>query len=242
MKTILIAMALAIASASASAATCTTATINRDMVIHIQRGMTPEVVTGILGCMPTERPAPVVGSSRLLVWDTEDINPRKQIAVDFAVNYAGSSVLQAQYQEIPLSPGVGMSDGDTGGRDVAAAAAAALIALAAARGSFTGSAAASGCTPAQVNPGAVQRVRPYMSLGAAQAAVGCLPVQNTTTASGSTLMLFAIPLTLGGVYVVSDSRGVVSAVYIDPTVTSYTGVFAPNWIPSAGVISVPALR
>lgn len=96
------------------------------------------------------------------------------------------------------------------------------------------------CTPAQVNPGAVQRIRPYMSVGAAQAAVGCLPVQNTTTASGTTLLRFALPLTPGGLIAVFDSRGAVGAVYTDPTITLYTGAFAPNWIPSAGAL--PALR
>lgn len=92
------------------------------------------------------------------------------------------------------------------------------------------------CTPATVNPGAVQRILPRMSVSAAQAAMGCLPVQNTTGESGMTLLRFALPLTPGGVLVVFDSRGAISVEYIDPTVTSYVGAIAPFWIPSAGVL------
>lgn len=245
MKTIFTVMVLAIASASASAATCTTATINRDMVIHIQRGMTPEVVTGILGCMPTERPAPVEGSSRLLVWDTEDINPRKQITVNFAVNYAGSSALQAQYQEIPLSPGVGMSGGnDTGVRDVAAATV--LIAFAASRGSFIGSAAASGCTPATINPGAVSRIRPHTSIEMVIAMLGCSPAEVfVAEEAGVTRYGFLVPVLNVGLDVYVDSMGVSFAHYTDRTNLAgikYNGALriepplSPSWMPNAGFI------
>lgn len=246
MKTILIVMALAI-SASASAATCTTATINRDMVIHIQRGMTPEAVTGILGCMPTERPAPVVGSSRLLVWNTEDINPRKQIAVNFAVNYAGSSALQAQYQEIPLSPGAGMSGGnDTGVRDVAAATL--LIAASASRGSFIGSAAASGCTPATINPGAVSRIRPHTSIETVIAMLGCSPTEVFVAEEvGTTRYSFQVPLLDVELDVITDALGVSFALYFDrtnPVGIKYNGALrvepplSPSWMPNGGFIPI----
>ena len=245
MKTILIAVALAIASASASAAPCTAITINPDMVIHIQRGMTPEGVSGILGCMPTERPA--LGSSRLLVWGTEDINPRKQIAVDFDVNYAGSSALQARYQEIPLSPGVGVSGGnDTGVEDVATAAV--LIAFAASRGSFIGSPAASGCTPATINAGAVSRIRPHTAIETVIGMLGCSPTEVFfAEIVGVTKYKFLVPILDVELDVFSDSMGVSFAIYIDrtnPLERRYDSALrveqplTPNWMPSAGVIPI----
>ena len=239
------AVALAVLSTSAQAAPCTTITINQDMVIHIQRGMTPEGVSGILGCMPTERPA--LGSSRLLVWGTEDINPRKQIAVDFAVNYAGSSALQARYQEIPLSPGVGMSGGnDTGVEDVATAAV--LIAFAASRGSFIGSPAASGCTPATINPGAVSRIRPHTSIETVIAMIGCSPTEVFVAEEvGTTRYSFQVPLLDVELDVNTDSMGVMFAIYFDrtnPVGIKYNGALriepplSPSWMPSAGVVPI----
>lgn len=114
MKTILIAVALAIASASASAATCTGTMINRDMATYVQRGMTVNDISGLLVCAPIEAPGG-------FAWETRDATMRRQIVVDFA----GSVAIQARYQEIPLSPGVGGSSGnnnDTGAQDAAAAA------------------------------------------------------------------------------------------------------------------------
>ena len=111
-----------------------------------------------------------------------------------------------------------------------------LSALIMALAVFTAAPAWAICTPATVNPGAVQRIAPRMTQSAVLAVMGCLPAQHTTGESGMTLMRFALPLTPGGVLVVFDSRGAISAEYIDPAVTSYTGAIAPYWIPSAGVL------
>lgn len=116
MKTIFTVMVLAIASvsASASAATCTGTMINRDMVTYVQRGMTVNDISGLLVCAPIEAPGG-------FAWETRDATMRRQIVVDFA----GSVAIQARYQEIPLSPGVGGSSGnnnDTGAQDAAATA------------------------------------------------------------------------------------------------------------------------
>lgn len=232
MKTIFIAMALTIASASASAATCTGATINRDMVIYVQRGMTVSDISGVLGCIPIEVPGG-------FAWETRDDSVRRQIAVDFA----SATAIRARYREIPLSPGVGVSGGnnnDTGVRDAAAVA---LLAFAASRDSVVGSAAASGCTPVQVNPSAVQRIKPRMNAGAVQAIMGCLPTETMIGESGTTLLRFAVPFVNGGVYVIFDAMGTSYAEYMDPLVVSYNSALraepplAPQWIPSAGVIS-----
>lgn len=235
MKTILIAMALTIASASASAATCTVTMINRDMVTYVQRGMTVNDISGLLVCAPIEAP----GGS--LAWETRDATMRRQIVVDFA----GSVAIQARYQEISLSPGVGMSDGDTGGRDVAAVAA--LIALAAARDYFTGSAGASGCTPAQVNEAAQRRVVPGMTLPGAIAAIGCTP-KELVPSSGGMLASWTIAglgeVEGGGLHVFFDGAGAAATMYFPPVaVSAYSGQLrgfpgvTPPWLPGAGVIA-----
>lgn len=235
-------VALAVLSTLAQAAPCSTITINPDMVIHIQHGMAPEDVSGILGCMPTERPA--LGSSRLLVWGTEDINPRKQIAVGFAVNYAGSSALQARYQEIPLSAGV---DGGNSGTQEAVAVAA-IVALGAFSGGqmSIGSPAASGCTPATINPGAVSRIRPHTSIETVIAMLGCSPTEIFFAEKvGVTGYKFLVPLLDAELDVFSDSMGISFAIYIDrtnPLERHYNGALriepplAPNWMPNAGVV------
>lgn len=101
---------------------------------------------------------------------------------------------------------------------------------------FTAAPAWAICTPATVNPEAVQRIAPRMAQSTVLAVMGCPPAQHTTGESGMTLMRFTLPLTPGGVLVVFDSRGAIFVEYIDPTVTSYVGAVAPYWIPSAGVL------
>lgn len=232
MKTILIAMALAIASASASAATCTGTMINRDMVTYVQRGMTVNDISGLLVCAPIEAPGG-------FAWETRDATMRRQIVVDFA----GSVAIQARYQEIPLSPG------DTGGRDVAAAAA--LIALAAARGYFTGSAEASGCTPAQVNEAAQRRIMPGMLMAGVIAAIGCKPMGLVPAPVGMLASWYVAGLGEaegGGLHVFFDGAGAAFTFYFPPLAVpahssqlrGFPGV-TPPWVRSAGAI-VPTTR
>lgn len=102
------------------------------------------------------------------------------------------------------------------------------------------------CTPATVNPAAIQRIMPRMSVAAVQAVMGCLPTETMIGESGVTLLRFAVPFINGGVYVVFDTAmGVSFAEYMDPLIVSYNGALraepplAPQWMPSAGVIPVP---
>lgn len=100
------------------------------------------------------------------------------------------------------------------------------------------------CTPATVNPAAIQRIMPRMSVAAVQAVMGCLPTETMIGESGVTLLRFAVPFVNGGVSVAFDVMGSAFAVYLDPALVSYNGAMrveppAPSWMPSAGVIPVP---
>lgn len=113
-------LALAITSASASAAAaCSTTTINNVMASAIQTGSSVLNVSGLLGCAPDQTPMPNSASSTL-TWSV--VSSTKQQIV---VNFAGAGAVSARYQEIPLTPGAGVSAGvsnDTRSQDAAAAA------------------------------------------------------------------------------------------------------------------------
>jgi len=235
-------LALAITSASTSAAAaCSTTTINNVMASAIQPGSSVLNVSGLLGCAPDQTPMPNSASSTL-TWSV--VSSTKQQIV---VNFAGTGSVSARYQEIPLSPGVGLSsDSNTGTQD--AVAVAAIIALGAFRGGqmTIGSPAASGCTPATINPGAVSRIRPHTSIEMVVAMLGCNPTEVFLAEKvGVTKYSFLVPVLNVELDVFSDSMGVSFALYSDrtnPIETSYNSGFraeqplTPNWMPSAGVV------
>ncbi len=117
---------------------------------------------------------------------------------------------------------------------------------AAAEVNFIGSRAASGCTPASVNPGAVSRIRPHTSIEMVIAMLGCNPTEIFFAEKvGVTKYSFLVPILNVELDVFSDSMGVSFALYSDrtnPLETSYSSGFraeqplTPNWMPSAGVI------
>lgn len=106
---------------------------------------------------------------------------------------------------------------------------------------FTAAPAWAICTPATVNPGAVQRIMPRMSVSAAQAVMGCSP-KILLNENGITILHFTIPFVGGGVFIVFDSMGAAFAEYLDPAFATYNGALrvepplAPNWMPSAGAL------
>lgn len=225
-------VALLLVSATTSAATCTGATINKDMVIYVQRGMTVNDISGVLGCMPIEVPSG-------FVWETRDDSVRRQIAVDFA----SATAIRARYREIPLSPGVGVGGGNNNDTDTGAAAAVALIAFTASRGNV--GSAASGCTPATINPSAIARIVPRTGIEAVIAILGCAPTEQVyAPLVNATVYTFKVPMLDVGVHVVVDGQGVSFAQYMDfsnPVVGSYNGAMRielpPHWVPSAGTIT-----
>lgn len=161
-----------LASASAALAVCTPETINQATVKQqIRLQMTSAQVSALLGCNPVELPAPAgTAASTLLAWGINDGGYRKQISVDFS---SGGGATRARYQEIPLqSAGVGNGNDD---RNLVA-----LALLFAASSNAAHSAIGGGlsvCTPATINPGAVQRIRPHMTPAAVSAVLGCAPTE-----------------------------------------------------------------
>ncbi len=234
-------VAMVIASASASAA-CSTTTINNVMASAIPSGSSVLSVSGLLGCTPDQMPT-LNSASSTLTWSV--VSYTKQQIV---VNFAGAGSVSARYQEIPLSAGMngGNSNSNTNTQD--AVAVAAIIAFGAFRdGQMSiGSPAASGCTPATINPGAVLRIRPHTSIETVIAMLGCKPTETFFADKvGVTKYSFLVPVLNVELDVFSDSMGVSFALYSDrtnPLETSYNSGFraeqplTPNWMPSAGVI------
>lgn len=72
------------------------------------------------------------------------------------------------------------------------------------------------CTPASINPGAVQRIRPHMSPAAVSAVLGCPPTEISPIGVG--LWVWGVPFSeqAGGktqIAVVFDAGGVASAFF-----------------------------
>lgn len=239
MKAIIFTVALTIASTSATAA-CSTTTINTVMASAIPSGSSVLNVSGLLGCAPDQTPTPNSTSSTL-TWSV--ISSTKQQIV---VNFAGAGSVSARYQEIPLSAGV--NGGNSNSSTQEAVAVAAIIALGAFKGGqmSIGSPAASGCTPATINPGAVSRIRPHSTIETAIAMLGCSPTEVFFAEKiGVTKYKFLVPMLDVELDVFSDSLGVSFAIYIDrtnPIERHYNGALriepplTPNWMPSAGVV------
>lgn len=253
----LVALAVTIMSTAAEAGSCSATTINRNMVHSIQLGSTPADISQLLGCMPSEIPAPAgeLSATRLLVWGIQDANMHKQIAVNFSENYAGrSEALRARYQELPVATRSPSADSNN---DTAAAAG--LLALVAvSRSLFVGSAVASGCTPATINPGAIPRILPHVSIAAVEATLGCMPtdiyIDNDPTMNPNptfnTVYRFAVPLLNISIYIITDAQGTLFALYTDmtnPVGTAYNGAIRvepslppdTNWMQSGGFITIP---
>lgn len=226
-----------LASASTVQAICTPATINQTTAQQqIRLQMTSTQVSALLGCNPVELPAPAgTGASTLLAWSIIDGAYRKQISVNF--DTAGGGATRASYREIPLQTQAGGS----GSNDRNLAALALLFAASnnAARSTVGGGLGV--CTPATINPGAVQRVRPYMTPVAVSAVLGCAPTEI------GPVWIWGIPLmdklsSKIQVAVVFDAEGAVTAQYqvlapgvppicngalrVEPPTTTYG-----NWVP-----------
>ena len=117
---------------------------------------------------------------------------------------------------------------------------------AAAEVNFIGSRAASGCTPATINPRAVSQIRPHSTIETVIAMLGCNPTEIFFAEKvGVTRYSFLVPVLNVELDVFSDSMGVSIALYSDrtnPLEISYNSGFrveqplTPNWMPSAGVI------
>lgn len=233
--------AAAVVAADASAE-CTSATVNSGMPPRVM-GLVQDGISSLLGCLPTVlEPTPgVPRASRIYTWGFADGVSRKQIAVQF--DQAGLAA-SARYQEIPLLPG-----GSTRSDNSDLKAAAAIVLLAA--GSALRSAAAAGavCTPATINPAAVQMVRPHMMPQAVSGVLGCLPTEIPATGIG--VWIWGVPLLdqVGAkmqVAVVFDELGAASAQYqfFPPAIPKPAGngalrVEPPlppfgNWVPGVG--------
>jgi len=95
------------------------------------------------------------------------------------------------------------------------------------------------CTPATINPAAVQAIRPYMSPAAVTGVLGCAPTEI------GPVWIWGVPLVdqLGAkiqVAVAFDAAGAVSAQYqvIPPVAASANGVLRVDpggWVPGAAV-------
>lgn len=202
--------AAALAAAAPAGAICTSATINSEMSRRVV-GLTQDGISALLGCTPTAlAPAPGVPQApQIYTWGLVDGALRKQIAVQF--NQTGVAA-SARYQEIPLVPGRSARD-DNSNAQVAVA-----VALMAAASGAARSAASGGtiCTPATINPGAVQTIRPYMSPAAVSGVLGCAPTEIPPTGIG--VWIWGIPFSeLAGAKtqmgVVFDEAGAVFAEY-----------------------------
>lgn len=232
----LLCMLAAIAASPAIAQQCTTATINSAMPPRIV-GLAQDAISTLLGCRPTVL-APLPGipqSSPIYTWWLAEGAWRKQVEVQFDQRGLAAS---ARYQEIPMMPG-GSPRSDNG--DSQAAAAIAMLAA----GSSVRSAVSGGsvCTPATINPAAVQKIRPYMSPAAVIGALGCSPTET------GPVWIFGVPGGDGAggkkhVAVVFDETGALSAFFqvIGMTSGSTEGrlrVDPPpagigNWVPGRG--------
>jgi len=226
-----------LASTSVAQAVCTPATINQATVQQIRLQMTPVAVSALLGCNPVELPAPegLRTASTLLAWIINDGLYRKQISVEFA---AGGGATRASYREIPLQAQAGGGGNDD--RNLAA-----LALLFAASGHAASSAINGGgvgvCTPATINPGAVQRVRPYMTPAAVSAVLGCAPTEiGPVWFWGIPLMKLSSKI---HVAVVFDESGALTAQYqvialgVPPICNGAMRVEPPtqigNWVPGS---------
>lgn len=231
---------VAIVAGGTAFAQCTPATINSGMPPRVV-GLAQDGISALLGCLPTVlEPTPGVPQApQIYTWGLVDGPLRKQIAVQF--DRAGSAV-SARYQEIPLLPGRSAAREDNS--DTQAAVAIALMAAAsgAARSAASGGAAI--CTPATINPGAVQMVRPHMSPAAVSGVLGCAPTEV------GPVWVWSVPgADQAGakiqVAVVFDAAGAVSAQYqvippIAPLGNGALRVEPPlppfgNWVPGAAV-------
>jgi len=226
-----------LAATSVAQAVCGTATINPDMAPRIQPGLSQSAISAMLGCTPTELPPEpgVTQASRIFAWGLIDGLLKKQISVQF--DYAGASI-SARYQEIPLLPGRSASEDD----DTKKAVALALMVAASGTARNVAGGAPSVCTPATINPGAVQAVRPHMTPAAVSAVLGCAPSEV------GPVWVWSVPavdkvVSKIQVGVVFDAAGAVSAHYqvIPLIVTQQAGngalrVEPPppmfgNWVP-----------
>lgn len=234
-----------LAGASAAQAICTSTTINQATAQQIRLQMTPTAISTMLGCNPVELPAPAgTVASTLLAWGINDGVYHKQISVDFA---AGGGATRARYQEIPLAQAGGGQNND---RNLVA-----LALLAAGSNYATNNISAGGlgvCTPATINPGAVQLIRPHMNVAAVSGVLGCGPTElppPTTFPFGR--WIWAVPRAVANsqgleyqeVGVAIDEVGVMFAIYtfapllgarpgcngalrVEPPTTTYG-----NWVP-----------
>ncbi|BBN88857.1 hypothetical protein [Azospira sp. I09] len=230
--------AVAVVTTNAEAQ-CTATTIHSGMPPRVV-GLAQDGISALLGCTPTALPpaSGVPQASEIYTWGFVDGALRKQIAVQF--DRAGVAA-SARYQEIPLLPGRSSAREDNS--DTQAAVAIALMAAAsgAARSAASGGAM---CTPATINPGAVQMVRPHMSPAAVSGVLGCAPTEI------GPVWVWSVPgVDQAGakmqVAVVFDAAGAVSAQYqvippIAPLGNGALRVEPPlppfgNWVPGAAV-------
>jgi len=202
-------------------------------------GLVQDGISALLGCTPVVLPpAPgVLQGSDIYTWGFVDGALRRQIVVQF--NQIGVAA-SARYQEILLAPGSSSRDDNS---DAQAAVAIALIVAAsgAARSAASGGAI---CTPATINPAAVQAIRPHMSPAAVSGALGCAPTEI------GPVWIWGVPgVDQAGakvqVAVVFDGAGALSAHYqvippIAPVGNGALRVEPPlppfgNWVPGAVV-------
>lgn len=226
-----------LASASAAQAICTSTTINQATAQQIRLQMTQAAISTMLGCDPIELPAPAgAAESTLLAWSIIDGAYRKQISVNF--DMAGGGATHASYREIPLQTQAG--GGGNNDRNLIALALLFAASNNAARSTIGGGLGV--CTPSTINPGAVQRVRPYMTPAAVSAVLGCAPTEI------GPVWIWGIPLmdklsSKIQVAVVFDAEGAVTAQYqvlapgVPPICNGALRVEPPtqigNWVPGA---------
>lgn len=223
--------AVAIAVSGTAIGQCTTATINGEMAKRTI-GLTQDGISPLLGCKPIAlAPGPgVPESSPIYAWGYVAGGVRRQIAVQFD---RSGLAMSARYQEIPLSASNSSDD------DLPLALAIALFAA-------KRNAAMSGavCSPATINPGAVQMIRPHMTPQTVSGVLGCAPMDVSASPVG--VWIWAVPLVdqLGAkmqVAVVFDEAGALSAQYqVVPPVVRPIGngalrveppTITGNWVP-----------
>ncbi|MDD5330265.1 MAG: hypothetical protein PHX38_09690 [Sulfuricella sp.] len=104
------------------------------------------------------------------------------------------------------------------------------------------------CTPATINPGAMQAIRPHMSPAAVSAILGYPPTNITVTETGTNIWIFGVPYPLAmaraleyeEVGVAFDAAGALFAIYTTaPLITRRPAgngalrVDPGGWIPGA---------
>lgn len=218
----LMAGVVAILAVGAAFAQCTSVTINSEMPRQVV-GLRQDRISELLGCMPTSLgPEPSVPqASETYSWGFVDGALKKQVSAQF--DSAGWAI-SARYEEIPLLPGRSSRDDNS---DAQAAVAIALMLEASGTASSVESSEAVSlgkamCTPASINPAAVPRIRPHMTVEAVSAVLGCTPTElppTTTFPLGVWVWGVPAPVAVAQGYMyqrvstVMDEAGVAFAMY-----------------------------